>query len=79
MCDSCQVLRINGIVTHEIGCHNSSIGKKYMCKWCGNDFTIESPNENHEVCSHSCMVAYNGFDCDCEECNPELEAKNETD
>jgi len=43
-CDQCQVLRINGIPTHEQGCPNSHIdpstGKGYLekCPWCDRNF-----------------------------------------
>ena len=46
-CDQCQLLRINGVVTHEIGCPNSHIdpttGKCYRrrCAECGDDFLPE--------------------------------------
>jgi len=73
MCKSCSAsfVQYGNIKTtvHESGCPDSWMGKKYMCKWCGNDFVLESKDDNHEICSHSCMVAYNGFDCDCEECS----------
>ena len=77
MCNSCSASfiqwgKIKGIV-HESDCPEAYKDEKYMCKFCGSDFTIESNNDNREVCSHSCMVAYNGFSCDCDECQAENE------
>ena len=68
-CKSCDSATIQGVFVHEKGCTESYKDTILMCKWCGSEFTPES-NENQEVCSHSCMVSYNGFDCDCEKCNP---------
>lgn len=68
-CKSCDSMTIQGVFVHEKGCPESYKNTVLTCKWCGSEFTPES-NENQEVCSHSCMVLYNGFDCDCEECNP---------
>lgn len=66
-CHSCNLLRINGYVTHETGCPNAWRDEVRECKWCGCKFL---PEENHQVCcSHPCQVSYSGVDCDCEECH----------
>lgn len=78
MCDSCQVLRINGIVCHETGCPNSYKNKKVECKECGQVF---APEENgQKFCSGHCQAMYYNQDCDCEFCQEsekELEAEND--
>lgn len=64
-CDSCQVITINGVATHETGCINSSInpatGKKWKteCKWCGREFT-PGPTNTHGCCSKGCANSYYG-------------------
>ena len=68
MCNSCEVMRINGVLCHEIGCPDAWKDYTKECKWCGQDFQPES--EHQECCSHSCHVSYSGVPCDCEECNP---------
>lgn len=60
MCDSCEVIRINGIVCHEQGCPDSWKGKQRECKECGNKFT---PTEKEQYCcSGSCSSAYYGVE-----------------
>lgn len=67
MCKSCEVLYVNGLKCHEIGCPDAWKDYTLECKWCGATF---KPEERHqECCSHSCTVAYNGVDCNCDECN----------
>lgn len=73
MCDSCQILRINGIITHETGCPNSFKDKKVICKECGQEFV---PEEKYQkFCSEHCYAIYNGYFCDCGFCK-EMEAEN---
>jgi hypothetical protein len=66
MCHSCEVLTINGVLCHEIGCPDSYKDEKRSCKWCGADFKPETKDQ--DCCSHSCSVAYHNTGCDCEEC-----------
>jgi len=67
MCKSCEVLYINGVKCHETGCPDAWKDYERECLWCGQKF---KPEERYqECCSHSCTVAYNGFDCDCAECS----------
>ncbi len=37
-CDQCQLLRINGVVCHEIGCPKAYKGTYYTCSGCGGEF-----------------------------------------
>ena len=67
MCKSCEQLRINGVVTHEIGCPDAWRDYTRECNWCGQPF---KPEEQYQkCCSHSCTVAYNNIPCDCSECS----------
>jgi hypothetical protein len=56
-CNSCEMLAINGIATHEIGCPDSWKDYKKECKWCGIEFLPE--NEYQDCCSLDCSEAYN--------------------
>ena len=38
MCDSCNVLSINGVNCHELGCPDAWQDYEVKCKWCDNDF-----------------------------------------
>ena len=56
MCNSCEVLNINGINCHEIGCPDSWKDYTRECKWCGCDFI---PEESHQqCCNDDCAEAY---------------------
>lgn len=68
MCSSCELLRINGVVTHETGCPEAWKDYDRECKWCGQSFKPEERFQ--DCCSHTCTVAYHNVPCDCEECNP---------
>ena len=68
-CHSCELLRINGVVTHEPGCPDAWRDYVNECKWCGQKFLLEEKHQ--ECCSHSCQVSYSGADCNCEECQSE--------
>lgn len=72
-CNSCEILYINGIRTHESGCPDAWKDGERSCKWCGAPFI---PEERHqECCGHTCHVAYHNISCDCSECNPEEESE----
>lgn len=74
-CHSCELLRINGVVTHETGCPAAWRDEVRNCKCCGQKFL---PKERHQTCcDHSCWVAYSGVVCDCEECHVDDEALNQ--
>jgi len=69
MCDSCEQLRINGIVCHELGCPDAWRDTTRECNWCGQEFL---PDDSwQKQCSHTCAVAWACLACDCEECNPQ--------
>jgi hypothetical protein len=69
MCNSCQQLRINGVVTHETGCPSAWRDYSKECAWCGTSF--EPTEQRQSCCSHTCYVAYANISCDCEECTIE--------
>jgi hypothetical protein len=55
-CNSCEVLYINGVKTHEIGCPEAYKDTKKICKWCGIAFV---PDEKGQLtCSSECSEAY---------------------
>jgi hypothetical protein len=59
-CRSCNLLRINGIVTHEIGCSEAWRDEVRECNWCGTKFL---PKDRHQKsCSDSCACAYAGIE-----------------
>lgn len=74
MCNSCEVLVINGVKTHETGCPDAWKDAKRECKWCGQPFNPE--NRFQKCCSHPCEVAYIGGSCDCSECNCDIETED---
>ncbi len=56
MCDSCEVLVINGIRCHELGCPEAWRDKTRDCAWCGREF---KPVERHQLCcSDECAELY---------------------
>jgi len=56
-CYSCQLVRINGVVCHEIGCPDAWRDRLRECKWCGTDFV---PTERSQAfCESSCAESYN--------------------
>lgn len=58
MCNSCEVLYINGVKCHEIGCPEAWKDYERECKWCGSNFKPE--NKDQEFCDESCAEAYYG-------------------
>lgn len=59
MCISCEALRINGVLCHEIGCPDSWKNTIHHCKWCGSVFIPEHSHD--QFCDPSCAAAYLGF------------------
>lgn len=77
MCQSCEQLRINGVVTHETGCPDAWRDEVRECKWCGGSF---KPTERHQYCcEHSCKVAWSGRSCDCESCREYENSLNQSE
>jgi len=66
-CDSCEMLAVNGIATHEQGCSDAWLDELRECRECGTMFRPQAPNERD--CSHSCLVVYTGAPCGCDECS----------
>lgn len=65
MCNSCEMLAINGVNCHELGCPNR-YQQPTVCAWCGASFMPESRWQ--KCCEHTCEVAYSGAACDCDQC-----------
>jgi hypothetical protein len=57
-CDQCQLLRINGLVCHEIGCPVAFRDEKRVCKNC--DRTFKPKEQRQVVCSKRCYREYWG-------------------
>jgi hypothetical protein len=57
MCQSCDVLVINGVLCHELGCPDKWRDEMRECKWCGQDFKPESRID--QFCSDDCREFYN--------------------
>lgn len=59
MCQSCQALRINGVLCHEIGCPDAWKDYSRVCKWCGSTFV---PDDRDQICcDESCYCAWAGL------------------
>ena len=55
-CDSCEIMYINGVRCHEIGCPAAWKDEKTECKECGREFV---PEERYQiVCSEYCANFY---------------------
>jgi hypothetical protein len=59
-CEQCQVVRINGMRCHEIGCPIAWREEVRECKECGQEFSPEQPQQ--DCCSDDCAAAYGGWD-----------------
>ena len=58
-CNSCEVLKINGVRCHERGCPDAWQDYERECGWCGSAFL---PEESHQkCCDESCAAAYYGY------------------
>lgn len=68
-CDSCQMVRINGLVCHETGCPQAWRDERRQCRECGTRFVPEERAQRE--CSHACAIDYSGAYCDCIAHNPE--------
>jgi hypothetical protein len=56
MCESCQLVSINGIKCHEQGCPDAWMDYPRECLWCGAEF--EPEDEGFTCCSDDCWDAY---------------------
>jgi hypothetical protein len=59
MCQSCEVVSINGTNCHEIGCPDAWIDYTKECKWCGREFKPEEKGQ--DFCDDGCYRSYNGY------------------
>ncbi|MBE3087734.1 MAG: hypothetical protein IMZ61_16410 [Planctomycetes bacterium] len=59
-CHSCNLLRINGVVTHEIGCPEAWRDEVRKCNWCGTRFLPK--NRYQQSCDDSCAASYAGVE-----------------
>ncbi len=57
-CESCEVLYINSVESHEDGCPDAWRNYKVECKWCGQEFRPETKGQG--CCSINCADAYYG-------------------
>ena len=55
-CDQCEMLAINNIATHEIGCPIAWKDYPVECSWCGTEFMPEEKRQ--KFCDESCAEAY---------------------
>ena len=56
MCQSCEVLNINGLNCHEIGCPDAWRDYQRECKWCGTLFRPE--HSEHKFCCDDCAASH---------------------
>ncbi len=56
MCDSCDIISINGVNCHEIGCPDAWKDYKRECAWCGKEF--KPKEEQQKCCTESCAKSY---------------------
>ena len=59
MCNSCEVLYINGLKCHEHGCPESWKDETRTCKWCGSKFKPD--DDRQDCCDNECGAAYRGY------------------
>ncbi|MHC4621288.1 MAG: hypothetical protein ACYTEQ_26385 [Planctomycetota bacterium] len=52
MCDSCEVVNINGCNCHETGCPDAWRDYKRECKCCGREF---KPRTRYQDCCADCI------------------------
>lgn len=64
-CDSCQLLRINGLVCHETGCPQAHVGTLRECDWCGTEFGPETRWQR--FCCDDCTQCYHVVGCESDE------------
>ena len=56
MCNSCEVMNINGCNGHEIGCPESWKDYKAECEWCGTEFI--PAEKGQKCCCDDCAEVY---------------------
>ena len=65
MCQSCEVLTINGVACHEIGCPDAWRDSDRECRECGEWFAPEASWQT--FCDDSCYATHNGLPCDADD------------
>lgn len=55
-CNQCQVLVINNVICHELGCPDEWRDRDEKCKWCGMLFRPEQHGQR--FCCDSCAESY---------------------
>lgn len=60
MCQSCEVVNINGMNCHETGCPDAWESEQRECRECGRQFTPADPGQRE--CDGACYAAFHGFD-----------------
>lgn len=67
MCDHCEVMYINGIKCHEIGCPVAYLDYTAECRWCGQKIKpyegIREP-DGRSFCDNSCYCYYYNLPCE---------------
>ena len=62
MCDQCQMVSINGVNCHEIGCPNAKedYAKRDGCQWCGKELSGDNYYFNGQLafCDEDCCGCY---------------------
>ena len=56
MCNQCEILNINGVNCHEIGCPDAWKDYQVECAWCGQEFKPEYDGQT--LCDESCVAFY---------------------
>jgi hypothetical protein len=62
MCDSCEILYINGNKCHEAGCPEQFKDEVRSCAWCGQPF--EPAEASQKYCGIDCYCCDNDIDND---------------
>ena len=60
LCQSCDVVRINGKICHEHNCPDSWKDEVRICKWCGSQFKPESKGQI--CCDANCYADFVGIE-----------------
>lgn len=56
MCQSCEAVRINGVLCHEIGCPDAWRDYSRDCQWCGATYMPD--DQDQLCCDEACAAAY---------------------
>lgn len=58
-CSQCELMMVNGIIVHEIGCPLAWRDEIRDCKWCGQEFRPE--HDEQVCCDATCLAAWLGL------------------